>query len=123
MVFGEGGVGDVKMVKETTTEEIIRNIETKSRMIRFKDRSYVMLNPFGVKPLVRRGFMGLDKSGEKFYRSVTHGKQRQRYTLVGYDTQTDTYTSKDYKNYQTALRAFKNKVGVFTRVKGKGREE
>ena len=113
----------MKMVKETTTEEILRNIRTKSRMVRFKDRSYVMLNPFGVKPLVRRGFMGVGKRGEKVYRSTTYGKQRQRYTLVGYDTKTDIYTSKDYKDYQVALRAFKNKVAAFTRVKGKGREE
>ena len=110
-------------MKETTTAEIIKNIETKSRMVRFKDRSYVMLNPFGVQPLVRRGFIGEGKRGEKVYRSVTHGKQRARYTLVGYDTKTDTYTSKDYKNYQAALRAFKNKVVAFTRVKGKGGEE
>ena len=122
-VVNYGGWRHIRKMKETTTDELLKSIRTKSRMVRFKDRSYVMLNPFGVAPLVRRGFVGVGRRGEKVYRSVTHGKLRQRYTLVGYDTKTDIYTSKDYKNYQTALKAFKNKVTAFTRVKGKGREE
>lgn len=110
-------------MKEKTPEEIMESIVSKSKSQTFRDRSYVMLQVFGVKPIIRRGFMGVDRKGAKVYRTVTYGKQKERYTLIGYDIKTDRYTSKPYANYQKALIAFKNKVETFTKKKGKGKKD